>query len=822
MKKFLFLSIFFLQFSSSIFSQDPGDWEWVHPKPTGLTYYAIQRINSTTWYFAGLFGTFIKTTDSGVSWKYNNKAGKINTSTGIASTVYGIYFFDANNGIAVGGTAAILKTTDAGESWNPVPGNPLTDTRNLYSVSFVDNQTGFITGASGTFLKSTDGGNNWTLINIGTTAVSYASWSPDGNLILAVTNNGQIKRSTDGGTNWSTINTTPSFNITKISGTVNNLFIAGAGGNVQRSTNGGVNWTSVNSGIPSTAGFNDIDVAGGKIYLTGPADVVYKSTNSGTSWSTISLTTPETTLLLSRMVLDTSPDGDTIFIGSGFGIILSKQGAAAPVISHSNIMTIATVNDIWASKDGKNIIFAHNFNETQFQRSTNYGDTWTSGLVKPGSTLSMTAIQMLDTLNGFMGGTSGNLFKTTNGGVSWDSVNTASTNSVGQIKKVSFISPTTGWIFFTASAPPAGTIYKTTDGGNNWVRQPLGVIPEPNIASAFVVDSLNAWVSGSLGVFKTTNGGTSWAKDSVEGPLNPFTDIKMVDATIGYGVGAVGKVYKTTNGGTLWQLIYSHPQSINLSTLQVVNPNFVVVFGANGAVLSTTDGGVTWLTKSLNATAALNSFHTYNPVTNTLTIYACCQNGFLLKNTISILPIELTGFSVSGLGRDVVLNWTTATELNNRGFEVQRKKTGGDWESLSFINGKGTSTKTSEYKFVDKTPGEGKFSYRLKQIDYDGSTWTSYSVDVEIGNPMEFELSQNFPNPFNPSTVIRFALPEAGVTTLKVYNSAGEEVATLFNEYLETGTHSIKFDASKLSSGIYFYKLESGKFSAVKKMSLIK
>lgn len=822
MKKIFFPVFFILQICTSIFSQEPGDWEWVHPKPLGLTPYAVQRINSSTWYFAGLFGAFVKTTDNGVSWKYNCKAGKLNPITGLGATVYGIYFFDANNGIAVGGTSGIMRTTDAGETWNPVSGNPLTDSRNLFSVWFVDNQTGFITGASGTFLKTTDGGENWNLVDIGTTAVSYSSWSQDGNLIVVATNIGQIKRSTNGGTSWTTINTSPSFNITKISGTANNLFIAGAGGNVQRSTNGGVNWTAVNTGIPGTPGFNDIDVVGGKIYLTGPVDVAYVSTNSGTSWSPMSLTTPETSLLGSRMALDASPDGDTIFIASAFGIILSKQGAAAPVRSHSNIKTIGTVTDIRASKDGKNIIFTHSLTDAQFQRSTNYGDTWTSGLVRPGSTHYMTAIQMLDTSNGFIGGTNGALFKTTDGGLSWDSVNTATTNPGAQIKNIFFISPTTGWIFFTSSPPSAGKIFKTTDGGASWVNQPFGPSPEPNVTAAYVVDSLNAWVSGSAGLYKTTNGGSSWSRDSLEGSFIAFNDIKMADAVNGYGVGSGGRVYRTTNGGNLWQLIYIHPQSLNFSTLQVINANFVFVFGANATVLSTTDGGATWLTKSLNSLAAVNSFHTYNPVTNTLVVYSCSQTGFVQKNTISIVPVELAGFSASTSGKDVVLDWATPTELNNRGFEVQRKKTGGDWVTLTFIDGKGTTTNISEYKYVDKNPGEGKFSYRLKQIDFDGSTWSSYTVDVEIGNPMEFELSQNFPNPFNPSTVIRFSLPVAGDASLRVYNSAGEEVAALLNEYLESGTHSVKFDASKLSSGVYFCKLVSGSFSTVKKMSLIK
>jgi hypothetical protein len=116
----------------------------------------------------------------------------------------------------------------------------------------------------------------------------------------------------------------------------------------------------------------------------------------------------------------------------------------------------------------------------------------------------------------------------------------------------------------------------------------------------------------------------------------------------------------------------------------------------------------------------------------------------------------------------------------------------------------------------------GKYSYRLKQIDLDGSSEFSKIVNVEVTNLTEYNLSQNYPNPFNPSTTINFTLPEASNVTLKIFNTLGEEVSVLVNRIMEAGTHNFNFEASQLHSGIYFYRLEAGTFNQVRKMTLLK
>ncbi|MCS7054299.1 MAG: T9SS type A sorting domain-containing protein [Ignavibacterium sp.] len=190
------------------------------------------------------------------------------------------------------------------------------------------------------------------------------------------------------------------------------------------------------------------------------------------------------------------------------------------------------------------------------------------------------------------------------------------------------------------------------------------------------------------------------------------------------------------------------------------------------------------------------------------------------------IPVELTSFTAAANGNNVVLNWATATEKNNEGFEIQRNN-GNGFVTIGFVKGNGTTTQPQNYSFVDKNVRPGTYSYRLKQIDFGGTSDYSKVVSVEVLNPNEFSLEQNYPNPFNPSTKINFSLAVDSKVSLKVFNVLGQEVTTLLNGNLAAGYHEINFKADGLNSGIYFYKLEAtgidGKsFSSVKKMILNK
>ncbi len=209
-----------------------------------------------------------------------------------------------------------------------------------------------------------------------------------------------------------------------------------------------------------------------------------------------------------------------------------------------------------------------------------------------------------------------------------------------------------------------------------------------------------------------------------------------------------------------------------------------------------------------------------------------------IEYTNPVLPVELTSFNVSTSKNGVTLNWKTATETNNYGFEIERTTiTGhpeqanapiydpvgkGDWLKIGFVEGNGTTNAPKSYSFVDKS-ASGKTSYRLKQIDRDGKFEYSQTVEVTaLSAPKEFGLEQNYPNPFNPTTAISYQLSANGFTTLKIYDAIGREVATLVNEVKEAGSYSAQFDGARFSSGVYFARLSSDGKSQMRKLLLMK
>ncbi len=189
------------------------------------------------------------------------------------------------------------------------------------------------------------------------------------------------------------------------------------------------------------------------------------------------------------------------------------------------------------------------------------------------------------------------------------------------------------------------------------------------------------------------------------------------------------------------------------------------------------------------------------------------------------LPVELTSFTSNASAAGVTLMWTTASEINNHGFEVQRSYDGNIFSAVGFVNGFGTSTEIHNYTFTDKPENNtsGTFYYRLKQVDMNGQSTYSQVLTVKFDLlPTIYSLAQNFPNPFNPSTTIKYTVPQNGPVTIKLYDVTGREVATLVNEVKTVGSYDLKFNASGLASGVYIYRMIAKDFVSVKKMSILK
>jgi hypothetical protein len=206
----------------------------------------------------------------------------------------------------------------------------------------------------------------------------------------------------------------------------------------------------------------------------------------------------------------------------------------------------------------------------------------------------------------------------------------------------------------------------------------------------------------------------------------------------------------------------------------------------------------------------------------------------LLSQAELLLPVELSSFTATVKNSAAALSWKSATEVNNYGFEIEKREIQKselrnekvEWVKIGFVKGNGTSNSPKKYSYTDASVSSGTYAYRLKQIDNDGAFKYSQETEVTIAVPTKFSLGQNYPNPFNPTTIIRYDIPnnldKVLTVSLRVYDIVGREVATLVNEIKEAGSYEVQFDASKFASGVYFYRLKTGNYTAVKKLVLMK
>ncbi len=459
-----------------------------------------------------------------------------------------------------------------------------------------------------------------------------------------------------------------------------------------------------------------------------------------------------------------------------------------------------------------------------FLRTTDGGANWNS--VATGFNQDFNSVYFFDSNNGIICGSEGLIITTTNNGDDWISV----TSGVGDVLyKVSF-SGSSGII-----GGGSQDILYSTNSGINWNVAQSGFFGG-GFYSSYMLNSNIGFVAGENSIFqpligKTTDGGSSWNFNNFylnnnEGKL---TGVFFLNENNGFATSAVfdgqGGISKTTDSGSNWSTtLYSQI----LSDITFPNSTEGYAVGYGGQIYKSTDSGNSWNLQNSGTSGNLNSVCFASQIVG----YIAGDNGIILKtNSGGEVPVELTSFEAELNNSKVDLNWHTETETNNKGFNIERK-TGKEWKFIGFVDGNGTTTEPQNYTFVDDLDGtdlNGYISYRLKQIDFDGTFQYSKQVKINYKNiPEGYSLNQNYPNPFNPTTSISYALPVESNVKIDVYNSIGKKVENLVYGIKQAGYHQVTFNGTDLSSGVYFYSIYAQsidgtkQFRSMKKLILIK
>ncbi len=429
---------------------------------------------------------------------------------------------------------------------------------------------------------------------------------------------------------------------------------------------------------------------------------------------------------------------------------------------------------------------------------------------------------------------------------------------------------------------------RVSDKGGNCIDEDLtveGAVPTVGTNG----EIYTAW-SGPLGIMfdKSTDGGLTWGSDIFVStqPGGWDFDVSGISRCNGLPITACdtsrtfsrGNIYvlwgdqrfgtdnsdvfisKSTNGGNTWSPALkvnndntTRHQFFPWLTIDQTTGHLFVIFydrrNTTGAVTDvyvakSVDGGETFenfkVSQSSFTPTSSTFFGDYTniaafnrkvyPIWMRMDGTALSVWNAIVHDSSAIIPVELTNFTSSVENGRVILSWETATETNNKGFEIERSLTQtlskGEgfniWKVIGFVNGNGTTTQKQFYSFIDNPSKDGIYLYRIKQVDFDGSFKYSNEIEVNFQNIASFTLLQNYPNPFNPTTTISYQVPRTNHVLLKIFDALGSEIAILVNEIKPAGTHEITFDASGLPSGLYLYRMIANDQTFTRKMMLAK
>ncbi len=768
--------------------ESTGVWTELNPKVPRVSYLCVDFVGVDTGWAVGELGAIIYTTNGGNKW---------NTAlSGVNNVLLNVNSYDGKTVIVTGYSGIILRSTDAGKSWTQIQSGVTAD---LWRVQMINDTLGWACGLNNTLLKTTDAGLSWVFINtISTTMHYWAVMFLNANTGYIACGNGNILKTVNGGLNWEIIYVGENIHLFTITVFDTSNFIAGgqrAGslGRIAYTSDGGNTFGYSNAGgLVESIGFAN-DTLG---YAVGTESVLYRTTNKGRNWEFINYH------WVGRFWVKFI--NDSLGYQAGHGLRINQTTDKG--YSWKKSINNENFNDVYFTSEVKGFLIGSD----KLYRTNDGGIT----LEEVSEISGGSNVIFINNFTGFIGRTNG-IYKTTNGGETWYLVN----GLTGGVIKIFFINETTGW------AIGGSNIYKTIDGGENWFVQIT--LPADNFSSIYFIDSLNGWATSRY-IWQTTNGGTNWIQRN-DIPAFISRDIYFLNSDTGWTIdnSSFAKLIKTIDGGINWTEIstindpfefHFFPDPIHwiISGVGIGGGGYIVHY-----TYITTDYGNNWVEISNDVPTGFSSFQA---PTNTLG-FAVGGGGLILRyDDTTYVPVELVSFEVNVENDKVVIRWVTESELNNQGVYIEKSHDRLNWETIAFITGKGTTAEKNYYSFCYIEKGIGEITYRLKQVDFDGTFTYSKIISVSLGNrPMTYELFQNFPNPFNPQTTIKYALYKKDAVNISLYSILGEKITELINEEKQPGVYSIILDSNDLTSGIYFYKLTTGSgYTAVNKLTIIK
>lgn len=634
------------------------------------------------------------------------------------------------------------------------------------------------------------------------------------------------------------------------------LFVGGAssGKSVANSTDDGTSWTTVNTGITGTHGPNI--VCGG----TASSYYVYfaacYSSDMGTTWVNFGNTGLETHSNDGTNIVD--PNKSTlVYLTSDQGIAASTNSGAT-IFEIDNGVEAVQVNDCDMNTSKSNAWIA---SKSGVRKVYNYQTTpvWSNAMFPngDGSPYYSADMNINDTSTAYVGNV--RVYKTTNNGSTWNRMFTAedapysfANSSVVEAIEVCPYNSNIVFAGYSQSSTNKGGLFYTTNAGTNWSQihieagadgQDVDVNDivfsiEGTDTVAYVGVSYDLSSPQGVALYRLTKSGNNWTPAQNMDGTHTTVGYQIVATIIDLAVSVTGDTvyacgtdagvnhpiayYKIISGTNKWSAfsVTGFPITPGMTGKALtIGPDSVFVAADNVVYYLSGDyASGTWHTGYTYPTGTQINMLYYDEllVGSGTGLYSQMGNG--------ALPVELSTFSSSVSGSNVILNWRTQSELNNAGYDIERKSPLTEWNKVAFIKGNGTANHEISYSYTDNNLATGTYSYRLKQIDYNGASKYYYlTSEIIIGIPGKFSLWQNYPNPFNPVTKINFELPVNTNVKLAVFDVTGRMIAELISGKLYTaGYHTIEFNGSNLSSGVYFYKLTTDENNSIRKMVLVK